>query len=220
MRPMRNNRLRPRLRPNVWLVGVFAAGLLIAAAVAADPAQRQSEADDASSASMPPEPILGDESGFLHRVSHIRADVVRRSGGEWVIVNLALASVGAAAVTAPSGTASRIEDQPGLQAMLREYGRAFEEQDAQRLAAVWLMNPLEREEIDRLFAEMTSVDVSVSRPALRLQGRDRGSLEFDQHFVVSGLPPAGYSVRTAFRRALAAHDDYGDWSVDKVLEAR
>jgi hypothetical protein len=60
----------------------------------------------------------------------------------------------------------------------------------------------------------------VSRPALYLEGGDRGSLEFDQHFMVSGLPPAGYTPRPTFRRALAAHDAYGDWSVDKVLEAR
>ena len=211
---------RARSRSTAWLVGIAAAAWLAAAPASADTAQKPSEADTGASESMPPEPITWVQSGSLHRVSHIRANVVRRSGGEWVIVTLGLASPEAASSSAPSANESRIEDQPGLQAMIREYGRAFEEQDAQRLASVWLMNPVERKEIDRLFAEMSSVDVSVSHPALHLDGHDRGTLEFDQHFVISGLPPASYPVRAGLRRALAAHDAYGDWSVEKVLEAR
>lgn len=212
--------VRNRWQPIVPLVGVLAIAWLAAESATAGSPQKISEADAGASESMPPEPLGWEEAGFLHRVSHIRADVVRRSGGEWVIVNLGLASAGATSAAPPSEVECRIEDQPGVQAMLHEYGRAFEDQDAQRLAAVWLMNPLERREIDRLFAEMSSVDVSVSHPALHLESRDRGRLEFDQHFVVSGLPTASYPARATLRRALAAHDAYGDWSVEKVIEAR
>jgi hypothetical protein len=169
---------------------------------------------------LPPDPFAPDASGSLHRVSHIRADVVRRSGGEWVIVKLGLGSTAPGSAASPSGNPSRVEDQPGVQALLREYSDAFEEQDAQRLAAVWLMNPLERKEIDRLFADMSSLDISLTGPVLYLESRDRGRLEFDQHFLVSGLPPAGYTMRSSLRRALAAHDAYGDWGVEAILDAR
>lgn len=213
---MKTARPTSRVASIVKVLGFVAAGVL-AASMAVAGAEQGSKPSADSNESLPTDPLGWEQSGFLHNVSRIRADVVRRSGGEWVIVRLALGSVGAGA--SPSGTASKIEDHPALQAMLREYGEAFQEQDAQRLAGVWLMNPLERKEIDKLFAEKSSVDVSVSRPVLRLEG-DHGSLEFDQRFVVSGLPQTDYSLRNALQRALAAHDAYGDWGVDAVLDAR
>lgn len=204
------------LEPIFRLTATGVLGLSAATPCVADPVQTAA----AAASSSPPaasEQSQPDEPGFLQRAARIRADVVRRVGGEWVIVGLGL---GPRDGRPPSGNDDSINGQPALRAMLQEYEHAFEEQNAQRLAAVWLMNPSERAEIDRMFAEMSSVSVSVSNPVLLLESHDRGHLEFDQQFRVARLTPGPLPLKGPFQRALAAHDAYGDWNIDKVIEQR
>jgi len=152
--------------------------------------------------------------------AYIEADLIRRDGGEWVIVSLTSSGSGAgrsgmlpvdspgAVGTAPADTAEVLE-------VLREYERAFERRDAVGLARVWIMNPSDRLRVQHLFDSTDAIAVSIRDADVAVDG-NRASLAFDQHFVVSSLPRGSGAQFRALRRALAARDSLGTWDLEDV----
>ena len=141
-------------------------------------------------------------------VAHLRADLVRRRGGEWVIMKLA-PSDGAPGADDP---AAGPDAQPQLHAALKEYERAFEERDAARLGQVWLMNPYEREALEELFAWTSMVAIDIDALVTQVDG-DRATMDFEQQFTLAGRPRVASLARRAFVRALAASDAQGAWDI-------
>ena len=147
--------------------------------------------------------------------AYIEADLIRRRGGEWVIVSLSSSGpAGARSGLSRTGAAAPAAD-PEILELLREYERAFERRDAVRLARVWLMNPSERVRVQRFFDRTDAIAVSIRDADVVVQG-NRASLAFDQRFVVSGQRSGSGSRQRALRRALAARDSLGTWALEDV----
>ena len=147
-------------------------------------------------------------------------DLIRRLGGEWVIVNLTSRGPKAGRAAAlpalpPSAAATPTADDTRVRAVLREYEQAFERRDAVRLARVWLMNPSERSRVQRLFDRSDAIAVSIRDADVVVDG-NRASLAFDQRFVVAGQRPGSGTRARAVRRALAARDSLGNWALEDV----
>lgn len=154
-------------------------------------------------------------------VASLQAELVRRRGGEWVIVSLTPREraqgdreSSRALAEAPGPSAS--DEHPELRAALREYERAFERRDAERLALVWIMNPYERVQLQQLFDKSAAIAVSIEDTALVVEG-DRASLEFDQRIAISTRRPLARALGRASQRVLVAHDAHGNWGLDEIL---
>ena len=150
--------------------------------------------------------------------AYIEADLIRRRGGEWVIISLT-SSGSAAGRTGMSGALSTGAVAPADDAeileVLREYERAFERRDAVRLARVWIMNPSERIRVQRLFDRSDAIAVSIRDADVVVDG-NRASLAFDQRFVVAAQRPGSGAHARAMRRALAARDSLGSWALEDL----
>ena len=153
--------------------------------------------------------------------AYIEADLIRRRGGEWVIVSLTSSGPAADRTGMPralsTGAAVPADDSEVLE-LLREYERAFERRDAVRLARVWIMNPSERIRVQRLFDRSDAIAVSIRDADVVVNG-NRASLAFDQRFVVSSQSGGSGAHSRAQRRALAARDSLGNWTLEDVSGA-
>ena len=163
-------------------------------------------------------PLSWTDPGEPVSVAQLRADLVRRQGGEWVIVNLAPSD-------GPPSSARAVADEPEdpvhaeLLAALREYEHAFEERDADRLGQVWLMNPYERERLTEIFSWTSMVDISIESLTADVRG-GRARMDFEQQFVMAARPRVATLARRAFVRALAAHDAAGAWDIESLRKPR
>ncbi len=149
--------------------------------------------------------------------ARLQALLIRRGGGEWVIVSLtALAETAHPGLPVARSTASRSAsgapemEKPTIRAVLRDYERAIEGRDARRLAQVWIMNPFEREHMRRLFEESRVISVSVEETNLEIDG-DRALLLFDQQLTASRQRRFARAFKRGFQRTLAARDRLGNW---------
>ncbi|MDH3213363.1 MAG: hypothetical protein OEM05_12845 [Myxococcales bacterium] len=159
-----------------------------------------------------PGPFTGAPAGQTS-VSQLRADLVRRGSGEWVMVNLRPREAPASA--RPAQGASPVL-HPSVRAVLREYERGFERRDADRLASVLLMDPSERAHVQRLFDESSALSLSVHDVSVVFHG-DHASLAFDQRLVASTRPRLARAADRRARRSMIAHDAYGNW--DGIVES-
>ena len=163
-----------------------------------------------------------DPSRSSSAAAELEAQLMRRAGGEWVIVSLGprvpetpqtpLPPAAPAADT-PRSTAS-VTDYIGVQATLREYERALEKRDAALLARVWIMNPSELAQFEWLFGESAAISVSIDDSDIEIDG-DRASMRFAQTFVVSRRSPH-FGRRSS--RSLVARDAAGSWELDTILD--
>ncbi len=143
------------------------------------------------------------------------AALIRRAHGEWVIVSLTpRAATGDESTSLDRSAPPTESDERGVHASLRAYEQALEGRDLDHLGRVWIMNPLEREELRRFFERADAVSVAIDFTDLFVDG-DRAVLRFAQRFAASLRPDFGRAFR-AFDRALAARDAYGTWSLDQV----
>jgi hypothetical protein len=161
------------------------------------------------------------EEGDHATLSELEADLVRRQGGEWVIVRLAPRSE-ATAIAPPAAPSSgdplaELSDYVAVQSALAEYERAIEKRDAGRLAQVWMMNPTEQAQFQYLFDESRSISVFIEDSNINVSG-DRASLRFAQRFVVSRRGDAPRRFKRRSHRSLFASDAPGSWDIDKVLD--
>lgn len=148
-------------------------------------------------------------------VFELEADLLRRHGGEWVIVRLAVPDR-----TGPQAPGSRAPgesaDAAPVRAALEEYRLALESRDSARLGRVWIMNPNERANVQRLFGQSAAVAVRIDDPVVRVDG-DRARVRFDQQLMVSDGSELSARLRSGWR-SLFAHDAVGSWTLDEVLE--
>lgn len=165
----------------------------------------------------PVAPLSWTEPGERTSVARLQADLVRRRGGEWVIVSLV--PIEGPDSVKRMGLAPDDAERMRLEATLTEYEHAFEKRDANRLSQVWLMNPYERERLIELFSWTSMVDISIDSLVLQIRG-DRARLDFEQQFVMAARPRVANLARRAFVRALAAHDAAGAWDIDSLRQAR
>ncbi len=221
------------------IAGLCLAGLTAAACATAPPRGRLTPAQAPGTASVPAaQAVLAQPSadrvwtGFAlgmyagrgtASAAHIQADLIRRLGGEWVIVNLTSRGPKAGRAAAlpalpPSAAATPTADDTRVRAVLREYEQAFERRDAVRLARVWVMNPAERSRVQRLFNRSKAIAVSIRGADVVVDG-NRASLAFDQRFVVSSQRGGSGAHSRALRRALGARDSLGNWTLEDVSGA-
>ncbi len=99
---------------------------------------------------------------------------------------------------------------PKVSAVLREYERAFERRDANRLASVLLMDLSERAQVQRLFDQSSTISLSVQNVDVFVEA-GRASLHFDQRMVASARPSLARAAAWRAQRSLFAHDAYGNW---------
>lgn len=190
------------------------AGLALACAAAPTPAQRAHSAAQLSSrnpTALPPPSLFRRTSTV--RASHVEAELVRRGGGEWVIVRLEPQATAAARTASPAARANLAD--AALEDLLQAYESAFERRDEAGLAQVWLMNPSERHEVGRMFRETDGISVAISDPVVSVDG-NRARLEFDQRFSLVRSPRVSRSFGSAYRRALAASDAVGNWALESL----
>jgi len=95
---------------------------------------------------------------------------------------------------------------------LREFREAFEAQDVERLASVWLMNPEERSAVESLFLREGNTSF---RLELRgdLEGDDRATIDFDQSFAAAPAPPQRGLDRL---RAQVSSTEDGRWIIVQI----
>ena len=146
------------------------------------------------------------------RSSHVEAELVRRTGGEWVIVKLEPQAIEKG--PEPQSPRANLPDA-GLEETLAAYERAFQRRDEASLAQVWLMNPRQRHEIGRMFRQSDGISVAISDPVIAVDG-DRAMLAFDQRFSVKRSARASRAFGGAYRRALAASDSLGNWALESL----
>lgn len=233
---MSNTLQRPGVRT---IAGLCLAGLTAAACVNAPPRASTPPAAAPEAAGVPVAQVapaqasddrlwtdfaLGLHAGrSTASAAYIEADLIRRHGGEWVIVSLTSSGSGAGRpgmlpAASPGAAAAAPVDAAEVRKVLREYERAFERRDAVRLARVWIMNPSERLRVQRLFDRSDAIAVSIRDADVVVDG-NRASLAFDQRFVVSGQPTGSGGHSRALRRALAARDSLGNWALEDVADS-
>jgi hypothetical protein len=147
--------------------------------------------------------------------ARIEASAVRRTNGEWVLTRVAPAPdpVASAAPTVAFDPGN--EDQRKLLHLLAEYERALERRDLGALTRIWVMNPAEREHLSGLLAS-GAPRVSIGVAEILVDG-DQGVLRFDQELSFAPDPrPRASPLDRAYRRALAANDGVGHWSLDQL----
>lgn len=156
--------------------------------------------------------------------AELEAELVRRVGGEWVIVSLGPLRPEPPAAPAPpaspasSSTRARasVTDYVGVQTTLREYEHAMEKRDAARMSRVWIMNPAELAHIEWLFEESASISVRIDDSNIQIDG-DQASMRFAQTLVASRRSASPHFRRRS-TRTLFASDHAGSWEIDAVLE--
>jgi hypothetical protein len=188
-----------RRHPIEGLLTAAAVFALVLAGAAHAQAQASGETDR-------PGPFAGAPGGQTS-VSQLRAELVRRGSGEWVMVNLRPREAPARARPAQGASPAL---HPSVRAVLREYERGFEQRDADRLASVLLMDPAERAHVQRIFDESKALSLSVHDVSVVFHD-DRASLAFDQRLVASTRPRLARAADRRARRSLIAHDAYGNW---------
>lgn len=148
--------------------------------------------------------------------AHLEAELLRRMGGEWVIVGLAPLEPD----PDPLAGDDRADpaDRVAVQAALHEYRSALESRNEMRLARVWIMNPAELAQVQHLFAGSESIRVSLEDLDLSIAG-DRASARFLQQVVVSQRPWWSLALRPASWRSLFARDETGTWALEDVVES-
>ena len=151
-------------------------------------------------------PALSAPSATSNTAVELQAQLVKRSGGEWVIVRL-----GRSSALSPTAL-SLVGDEAGVHKALREYERALEQRDLQRLSRVWVMNPAERAAISRFFDESPGLDVEIEPGELTIRG-DQATLLFHQRFRGATLPIPAKRARPGARRSLGSHDGVGTWEL-------
>lgn len=149
------------------------------------------------------------------RASRVEAELVRRSGGEWVIVELHPQAIEPGSLKAAPAQRQGLP-HAALEETLQAYERAFERRDEAGLARVWLMNPSEREEVGRMFRSSDGISVAISDPVVEVAG-DHAKLRFDQRFSLMRSPGISRAFGGAYRRALAASDSVGKWAIDSLV---
>ena len=126
------------------------------------------------------------------------ADLVQRHDGAWVIAKLN-------ASDAPLPGGSPLAEQPVLAETLARYRQALSRGDLDALSAVWLMNPSERAQLERVAANPFSI--SISQAFQQIDG-NRARVSFLQHASVA----ANDVRRKPSRRRLSANDSVGHWT--------
>ena len=193
---------RRRIEGSLAAAAVLTLCLAVAPATNAQPAEATRAPEDSG-------PFVW-ESGAQPSVTRLRADLIQRAGGEWVLVDLRpreAVSGDQLAETTPPGVT---KIHPNVSAVLREYERAFEQRDANRLASVLLMDVSERAHVQRLFDQSSSVSLSVQNVDVFIKG-GRAWLDFDQRIVAVARPRLGPAAAWRAQRALSARDAYGNW---------
>ncbi len=130
----------------------------------------------------------------------LRARLLRRRGGEWVIYGLEPrrdAVRGTLESPAPADTPT---------AAIREFQHAFGARDLDRLAAVWLMGESDRESVAAIFARGAETAFGVEVLGIEVDG-DRAIADFDQ------LPQRTGTDRL---RARIAQDADGRWVIGSI----
>lgn len=146
--------------------------------------------------------------------TRLLAELSRRASGEWVIVGMRESTQ--AVLPAAAATAGAVVEE--IRAVLKRYSMAMAHADYAELASVWVMKPAEVDAVDQLFAQSSGLVVAVSETGIAVRG-DRAWLEFEQQLSVANGPSLGASTNErALRRALGAHDDLGDWSLEDVAD--
>ena len=194
--------LRHRIEGALAAAAVFTLCLAIAPATNAQTAEATKAPEDSG-------PFFW-KSGAKPSVTRLRADLIRRAGGEWVLVDLRpreAASSDPPAETPSPGVATA---QPNVSALLREYEHAFEQRDAIRLASVLLMDIFERAQVQRLFDLSATISLSVHNVDVFVEPGG-ATLHFDQRIVASARPRLSRAEAWRAQRALFAHDAYGNW---------
>ena len=185
-----------------------AAVFTLCLAIASGTSAQTSEGEKAAAAenSSP----FGWNSGAKPSVTRLRADLIQRAGGEWVLVNLRPREAPSGVVPAVSTSSTGTTPLPSVSAALREYERAFERRDADRLASVLLMDLSERARVQRLFDQSSTISLSVHNVDVFFAA-GRASLHFDQRMVASARPSLERAAARRAQRSLFAHDAYGNW---------
>ena len=179
----------------------LAAGASFVLALAAGGSSHAKDWEDAGDLD-PPAWVVGGPASVIR----LQANLIQRGSGEWVIAGLRpREELG----SDRSETDTSVPENAGVRAALLEYERAFEQRDADRLAAVLVMDPAERSRVRQLFDQNSVISVSIQNVSITVDG-ERGSLAFDQRMVASRPRPARASDRRA-QRTLSAHDASGNW---------
>ena len=131
------------------------------------------------------------------------AELVRRSDGSWVIAALR-SNADLEVHDAP------LADHPGLQSTFDRYRRAIARGDTIQLGRVWIMNPAERADMERLARQGKRVSISITRASLEVEG-DRATVSFLQARNQTDEPLP--RKRRLSRRGMAAFDDAGAWDL-------
>jgi hypothetical protein len=188
-----------------WIEGSLAAAAVFTLCLAIAPATNAQTAEGKRSPEVSG-PFVW-TTGAKPSVSRLRADLIQRGGGEWVLVDLRPREAD------PGDEPARTRFttiHPNVSAVLREYERAFEQRDTNRLASVLLMDVSERAQVQRLFDQSSSISLSIQNVDVFVEA-GRASLHFDQRMVASARPSLGRAAESRAQRALFAHDAYGNW---------
>jgi len=141
--------------------------------------------------------------------ARVRAETIRRSGGEWIVVGLAAYPL---PLREPGDMPPPPTTQTTLERLLNEYRKAFEAQDIDRLKRVWLMNPDERSTLEHVFARARGINLRIESAKFKTEGA-RGWMEFDQFMAVDLGEPGDLSAGGVSGRVLGAHDSFGAWAL-------
>lgn len=147
--------------------------------------------------------------------ARLEAELLRRMGGEWVIVSLTPLAPDPVPLSAEDPQTAA--DRSGVQAALHAYRSALESRDPLMLARVWIMNPAEQEQVQRLFAGSQSIRVTLEDPEVVVVS-DRALARFQQRVVVSERPWWSLALRPASWRSLLARDETGTWALEDVVD--
>lgn len=131
----------------------------------------------------------------------MNAELIKRSDGSWVIAKLSTAEN-------LEPTDSELSEHPGLQATFDGYRRALARGDMEQLSSVWVMNPAERQELERLASNQSRISISISDATFVVNG-DRATVQFLQRKAQS--PVARKARRKLSRRGMAAYDSASSW---------
>ena len=133
----------------------------------------------------------------------LEAELFQRGDGSWAISRITLAEDGALAADQKPLT-----DFPEFAAVLKTYRRALLYGDFGRLSKVWVMNPVEREQMRDLLNGGRGIDVKIAQAKLAYAG-GTPVLHFVQDVRARSK---GGPASPAGRRKLSSNDEVGDWT--------
>jgi len=158
------------------------------------------------------------------RVS-LRASLVRRPGGEWMILSIeprdTPAAGGGGSMSAAGFTPSDSSEseRKAVLAVLQEYERAFEAHDLDQLQRVWVLNPLERRSLQDLFSEPASGHIRVRVTSL-VASEDKATVDFEQSFESSTGAEASQALAVESLRARLARAPDGSLVIVSISNRR